>query len=196
LKDRVQIYISAGAFLLWAALLMLLPMQWVLAILVSTCVHEFFHAAAIFLCGGRVFRIVIGGRGMTMDTEFIIGFRETLCALAGPLGSFLLMFLWHRFPRVALCGAVQGMYNLLPLFPLDGGRALRSLLFSLLSPPKAKKIYTCIQCIILAILTMTCTVLVFRIGFLVIPVVFLLFRRKWQENSLAKSSFSLYNRCD
>lgn len=50
--------------------------------------------------------------------------REVLCALAGPLGGFLLLFLLHSAPRIALCAFVQSVCNLIPVYPLDGGRAL------------------------------------------------------------------------
>ena len=51
--------------------------------------------------------------------------RELLAVLAGPAGSLLLLSLYRVLPRVAVCAAVQGFYNLLPIEPLDGGRALR-----------------------------------------------------------------------
>lgn len=51
--------------------------------------------------------------------------RELLCVLAGPAVSFSLLALARFFPRIAICGLVQGIYNLLPIYPLDGGKALR-----------------------------------------------------------------------
>lgn len=54
--------------------------------------------------------------------------KEALCALAGPVGSFSVVLLAEYFPEAALFGLVQGLYNLLPVYPLDGGRILRCLL--------------------------------------------------------------------
>ena len=52
--------------------------------------------------------------------------RELLCALAGPAGSLLLAML--PVPKLALCALIQGMFNLLPLEGLDGGRILGCIL--------------------------------------------------------------------
>ena len=63
--------------------------------------------------GGAAIDAVLPGQG-----------RELLAVLAGPVGSLLLLGVHRWFPRLALCGLVQGLFNLLPVRPLDGGRAL------------------------------------------------------------------------
>lgn len=47
------------------------------------------------------------------------------CAAAGPLGSFLFARAMTFFPEASVCALVQGIYNLLPVYPLDGGRIFR-----------------------------------------------------------------------
>lgn len=127
-RERPLIRIDDKAWLLWAALLLVLPMKWLLAALTAACIHEVCHMAAVLLAGGNVRRMTVAPFGAVIEAEGISGLREALCALAGPLGSFLLGFLIHRFPLLSLCGLVQGAFNLLPVYPMDGGRALLRLL--------------------------------------------------------------------
>lgn len=62
-----------------------------------------------------------------MDLSPMTAPREAVCALAGPLGSFVLVSLGKYWPELALMALGQGIFNLIPVYPLDGGRFARCL---------------------------------------------------------------------
>ena len=117
--------VTGGSCIFASLLLLVLPLQWVVAAAVAAGVHELCHGCAICLCGGRIHSLTLGSNGAAMDIEPLSVGRELICALAGPIGGLCLLLLARWIPRVALCAAVQSLYNLLPVYPLDGGRALR-----------------------------------------------------------------------
>ena len=91
-------------------------------------IHECAHYLSIRLLGGQVYGVTLGGNGALMETAPLTPCREAICVLAGPLGSLSLLLMARHFPEAAVCGLVQGAYNLIPIYPLDGGRILRCLL--------------------------------------------------------------------
>lgn len=121
----VSVRIKPGGYILLAFLILTVSVQWILAALFAACIHELCHVLMICLCGGLVSSITIGASGAKIHTSPLSLSQEFLCALAGPCGSLLLLFFLRWIPRVALCGLVQGMFNLLPVYPLDGGRVFR-----------------------------------------------------------------------
>ena len=104
-------------------------------IILTAAVHELGHFAAIRAMGGRVLRFHLGLVGLRIEYEGKrIGYLgEIVIALMGPLMSFGLAYGASILGRVTgsetaffLAGISLGacIFNLLPIYQLDGGRAL------------------------------------------------------------------------
>lgn len=123
-KERA---VSCGALLLLALMLLLMPLRWIAAVFLAAGIHELGHYTAVVLCGGSVRKMRIGPFCAAMEATPLSGWQELICILAGPLAGSLTLLLVRWFPLTAICGFVQSVYNLLPVYPLDGGRFLRCL---------------------------------------------------------------------
>jgi Zn-dependent protease len=124
-------------------------LAWLVVIFACVVVHELSHCLVARRRGGTVHEIVLLPIGGVSRLEHLpeTAADEFAIAIAGPLasfglagvsallvaasrqallpidlvnGSFLARFVWFN--------AIVGAFNLLPAFPLDGGRVLRSLL--------------------------------------------------------------------
>ncbi len=128
-----------------------------LGLFVSVLLHELAHALYALRSGGRVTDItllMIGGISRVAEMPRQPR-REAVMAFVGPLTSLLLgvLFVWlHRFqlPResfnlrfalfcIGHLNLVLGVFNLLPAFPMDGGRILRALLVGRLGVERATR---------------------------------------------------------
>ena len=138
--NRATLSIKPEFLFILAVLLLLLPLQWVVAWFIAVFFHEACHYWALRLCRSPVYRVKLTIFGAYMETEALTGAKGCICALAGPLGGLLLLLVARWFPRLALCGLFQSAYNLLPIFPLDGGRALRCALGSTAAGARACRV--------------------------------------------------------
>ena len=125
---KVSVHFSAGACFFAALLIMILPVRWWTGALLAATFHELCHLIAIQLTGSQLTGIIVGPSGSKIETEVLSRGREVLCAAAGPAGSMLFAYIAQGFPEASICAMVQSIYNLLPVFPLDGGRVIRCLL--------------------------------------------------------------------
>ena len=136
----------SGAFCLILALaLLLVPFPWVAAWIFAAAFHELCRDIAIRISASKGTRLRLYSYAAQMRLPQMSRGREALCALAGPLGSLALLALAQWLPRVAICAAMQAVYNLLPVYPLDGGRALRCCAAMLFPPCRADKICSFMQ---------------------------------------------------
>ena len=116
---------------------------WCGVVFFSILVHEMGHAAAALWLGMGRSRIVLHGfGGLTVPERGGLPWQHLVLSLAGPaaglvLGCLALLCMLMPVPDAVYSGLVVPMiwvnivwslFNLLPLFPLDGGQALLSLL--------------------------------------------------------------------
>lgn len=123
-----KLHIPGSVFVLGALWLLVIPPAWGIGAVLAVSIHELSHLIAVLLCGGQVLSISLQPWGAMMETTPLTPIQEAFCALAGPVGSFLTLLMAEFFPEAALCGLFQGAYNLLPIYPLDGGRISRCVL--------------------------------------------------------------------
>lgn len=173
LYSRLNFQIDSAACLLGALTLMLLPLNWIAAAVIAAGVHEACHLTALKLCGCGLAGFSVGSGGTIIETEPVTPATEVICALAGPLGSLTLLLLARWIPRIALCAAAQGIFNLLPVFPLDGGRITCGFLRILMKKGNwrsAAKIIEGTTVGLLAAIGIYCTV-VMHLGYLPVMIV-------------------------
>ena len=134
------------------------PLVWgsILAVglFVSILLHELAHSFVALSNGVRVRSITLMMLGGVSRMERDVRpEREAWMAFAGPLSSFgIALGCWLvsllplpaevrvAFLALALANAVLGAFNLLPAFPMDGGRVLRGLLSSRLGIRRATSV--------------------------------------------------------
>ena len=123
-----MIHTDATLYIWLAALLLFLPFDWVLSAFTAALIHEFCHIAVLLMLGGNISRMRISITGCVLDAESPGDFASFCSILAGPTGSIALLILAESLPKIAVCGLFHGLYNLLPVLPLDGGRGLQLIL--------------------------------------------------------------------
>ncbi len=140
-----QLLSELSFFLLLGAFALIAGWEWLLASLLAALVHEAGHLLLLRLFGGGGGRLRVDAAGFCWERQgkLLSYGREILILLAGPLANVQFAF-WFAFlagktgwqPGFFLAGSqlVLGIFNLLPVLPLDGGQALE-LLFSWLTDP-------------------------------------------------------------
>lgn len=144
-KGRVQI--SLGFLLLMAWFAWGCGGETLAAVLLASAVHELGHLLVLLALGARIRGFRAEVLGMVMETDvFGLSYPKELAAvLAGPAANLLFAAALSAGPseeRFILMGAniVLCLFNLLPIPPLDGGRAAGLFLIWLLGVERGERL--------------------------------------------------------
>ena len=137
----MQITVKPNTYIFVAVLLLLVPFPWLVAWSLAIVVHELCHWLAVRLCGGRIKRLCVGVAGADMQSSGLSERKYLFSVLCGPIGGFLPILFGAWIPRIALCSWLLSVYNLMPVLPLDGGRALQIFLNNETKFHKIEKIF-------------------------------------------------------
>ena len=124
----MRIFSNTIVYFLAAACLLLIPLSWIASWVIAVAVHELGHYIALRLCGIEVYKLRPTHCGLKMDTAPMTNLQEFICSIAGPISGLALLLLVKVCPRTAICAGIHAVYNLLPIYPLDGGRCMRCFL--------------------------------------------------------------------
>lgn len=109
--------------------------------LAAMTVHELAHAAVLLLLGGRIESVRLSFAQVELRTGLLSDRTELWSAAAGPGINLLCGWLFRRWmPAFAAVSLLLALFNLLPVWPLDGGRVLRCALLARLPVVQAEHV--------------------------------------------------------
>jgi len=150
---RWKIRIDPFVYPLCAFLLLAVPLKALCGWFGAAVCHELGHIAAQYILGGRLGKIVVLPTGAVIEGEDLGVCKNVICVLAGPVMGAVPMIFMRLFPELALFSFLLTAYNLIPLYPMDGGRVLhlmseRSTLMQILVMAVEAAVTACLICMV------------------------------------------------
>lgn len=148
-----KISIEPTSFLIWAWLLFFLGPVFAVSYILAIVLHELGHFFVAKYRGYKLSKFSISSYGFSLSYfDQSLDYKdEILIALAGPffnlVSAFLMVGLWWIFPvayffteAFVSISVVLALFNLLPAYPLDGGRIFIGIGSHFFDTKTAKKI--------------------------------------------------------
>ena len=176
LKTHIKIDVESGFFFYGALLLLMLPFWWTMGVCLAVAVHELGHIIALSALGIPIRRICVTANGVRIHSDGMPLWKELIVSLAGPMGGVLVVFLLPVFPEAAVCACVHTVFNLIPVYPFDGGRTVFAACKLLFGKLVGQKIMIVIQIVTCMVVLFVSVVAIGYVGLIALLPVFLVLK--------------------
>ncbi len=139
--------------------------------LLASVIHELGHLTALFLCGAAPSAMVINVFGVRIEKRMdarLTYRQDVLVSMAGPainLLSAVILYMCAGWVSAVWIHLVLGIFNLLPLEPLDGGQALLGVLRCCTTEERAARIVLYVSAITLLPMALVSVALLLYSGY-------------------------------
>lgn len=151
-----KLTISPGYWMLLACVLYLGDFPWLILWLGGVFLHEAGHLFTLFLLHIPVLSLRFSLAGARIETGPMSYPEEFFVALSGPVVGLIPLAFWHICPNFSTFSGLLSVINLLPLYPLDGGRCLHCALALWTTPTKSHLVMRTMEWITGSLLTLWC----------------------------------------
>lgn len=171
-RSKITVNIRPSFCLALSVCLLAVPLKIVVAWLLAAVFHELCHITVLYIFRVKIYSIKIGFLGAEIETEPVSTKIEFYAALAGPVGSVILIFLYRCFPTISFFALIQTVSNMFPFGERDGHRMLRCMLVKYFGPVYGARIFIkisiVVKLLIMLILLYICIVLKFLLPIVIV----------------------------
>lgn len=183
-------------------------------VLVFAFIHEIGHMLMGLLVGIKPNKMEIKPYGVSISFKPVVEdynkkiykgnklqIKKLLIAIAGPATNFIIINIVMKLPieifskmMIIYANLIIVIFNLIPIYPLDGGRILKAILHICLGKRKSETYSSNISLIFLILLTFVCSIAVYYMeNIAVFIIVIFLWIIYIQEDTVRRRKNRIYN---